>query len=80
MTWLKYVGTEGSGASNSHQQGTFGIGYYGTADVYRERVTKAIRSLAKEYVYWPKEEERQNILYEMLKQYRFPHCVLAIAD
>jgi hypothetical protein len=54
MTWLRYVGTEESGASNAHQRNTFGIGY-GTAGVYRNRVTKAIRSLRDEYITWPDE-------------------------
>jgi hypothetical protein len=50
MTWLKYVRTEGIGASNPNQRNTFGIGK-GTAEVYRDQVTKAIQSLYKEYVY-----------------------------
>jgi hypothetical protein len=58
MVWLKYVGTEGSGASNSNQRNTFGIGY-GTAARYRERVTKAFCSLSQEYIYWPDPEERE---------------------
>ena len=39
MTWLKYVGTEGSGASNSNQRNTFRISR-GTAEAHRRRVTK----------------------------------------
>jgi DDE superfamily endonuclease len=78
MTWLRYVGTEGSGASNANQRHSFGIGY-GTADLYRDRVTTAIRSLSKEWIHWPDEEERKKIGFEMLKVYGFPHCV-SIAD
>ena len=44
MVFLKYVGTEGTGATNSNQRSTFGVGY-GTADLYRRRVTTAIRGL-----------------------------------
>jgi hypothetical protein len=39
--FLKYVGTEGSGANNSNQRHTFSVGY-GTAELYRERVTTAL--------------------------------------
>jgi hypothetical protein len=60
MTWLKDVGTEGSGASNANQRNTFGIGY-GTATLYRNRVTKAIRDLSPEYIKWPNEEERKEM-------------------
>jgi DDE superfamily endonuclease len=74
MTWLRYVGTEGVGASNANQRNTFGVGY-GTAAAYRDRVTKAIRALSKEYVYWPDEEEREAMAKEVLKKYGFPHCV-----
>jgi hypothetical protein len=78
MTWLKYVGTEGSGASNSNQRNTFGI-EYGPATVYCNRVTKALCSFLEEFIRWPDEEERRTIALEMLKQYGFPHCV-SIAD
>jgi DDE superfamily endonuclease len=78
MTWLKYVGTEGAGASNANQRNTFALGY-GTAGVYRDRVTKAIRDISSEYIKWPNEEERLKIGREILKQYGFPHCV-SIAD
>jgi hypothetical protein len=40
MGFLKYGGTEGSGANTSNQRSTFGVGY-GTAEVYRKRVTIA---------------------------------------
>lgn len=74
LVFLKYVGTEGSGASNANQRCTFGIGY-GTAALYRDRVTKALRSLSQEYIQWPDEEERLIISKEMQKMYHFPHCV-----
>ena len=78
MTWLKYVGTEGSGASSSNQRNTFRISK-GAADLYRRRVTLAIRSLSKDYIYWPSPEERKVIAKEIFQCYDFPHCV-AIAD
>lgn len=75
MTWLKYVGTEGSGASNANQRNTFGIGY-GTADSYRKRVTIAILSLSNEYIKWPDAEERAKICQEIFQKYDFPHCCM----
>ena len=78
MVFLKFIGTEGSGASNSNQRNTFAIGY-GTAAVYRDRVTKALRSLSAEYINWPDQEERRTIAREIQVLYDFPHCV-AIAD
>eukprot|EP00980_Cylindrotheca_fusiformis_P014079 scaffold3682_cov70-Cylindrotheca_fusiformis.AAC.1 len=79
MIWLKYVGTEGSGSSNANQRSTFKIGY-GTASVYRQRVTIALRSLSGTYVRWPSEDERLSIARSiLLEKYHFPHCV-GIAD
>ena len=78
MTWLKFVGTEGSGASNHNQRNTFGIGY-GTGSSFRRRVTKSIRSLKDQYYYWPGEPERKIIAKEIFTRYDFPHCV-SIAD
>ena len=78
MTWLKYVGTEGSGASNSNQRNTFRISR-GAAEIYRRRVRLAIRSLSKEYIHWPGPEERKVIAREIFQEYNFPHCV-ALAD
>ena len=78
LTWLKYVGTEGNGASNPNQRNTFLIGS-GTADLYRKRVTAAIGSLREEYIQWPGEEERKVIAREIYAKYQFPHCV-SIAD
>ena len=49
MVFLKYVGTEGSGASNANQRHTFSIGY-GTSAKYRQRVTRALLSLRDNYI------------------------------
>jgi DDE superfamily endonuclease len=78
MTFLRYVGSEGTGGSNSCQRQTFGIGY-GTACLYRDRVTEAIRSFSEQFLNWPDEDERESIAFEILKEYGIPHCV-AIAD
>jgi len=53
MVLLKYLGTEGSGASNPDLRNMFGIGK-GTAGVYRERAVKAVRSLKKRNSYLAK--------------------------
>jgi hypothetical protein len=52
MVFLKFVGTEGTGASNANQRHTFAIGY-GTADKYRRRVTKALLQFRDKYIHWP---------------------------
>ena len=52
---------------------------YGTAAVYRRRVTKALLHLAEEYITWPDAEERQQISKEIKSKYDFPHCV-GLAD
>jgi len=57
MVFLKYIGTEGNGASNSNQRQTFGISYGSATNYSRKRVTIAIRSFSKEYVYWPDKDE-----------------------
>ena len=73
MTFLKFIGTEGSGASNSNQRNTFRISR-GAAEIYRRRCTLAIRSLSKDYIYWPSPEERKVIAKEIFQEYHFPHC------
>lgn len=78
MVFLKYIGTEGAGASNANQRQTFGVGY-GSAHNYRKRVTAALRSLSDEYIRWPDSNERQTISQEIQREYDFPHCV-GIAD
>ena len=60
MVLLRYLGTEGSGASNSNQRNGFRMGH-GTAETYRKRVVTAIQALKDEFVTWPKEEERKAI-------------------
>ena len=49
------------------------------AELYRRRVTLAIWSLRKDYIYWPSKEERKVIAREIFQQYDFPHCV-SLAD
>jgi hypothetical protein len=78
MVFLKYIGTEGTGASNANQRHTFAIGY-GTAPKFRRRVTTAILSLRQKYLKWPNSDERKRLGKECNIKYGFPHCV-GIAD
>jgi hypothetical protein len=78
MVFLKYIGTEGTGASNANQRHTFGIGY-GTSPKFRRRVTRAFLSLRDQFLHWPNKEERKRLGMESNAKYGFPHCV-GIAD
>jgi DDE superfamily endonuclease len=79
MVSLTNVGTEGNGANNSNQRHTFGVGY-GTGDLYRDRVAKALRDLSEEYIHWPdSEEERREISKAIQTNFNFPRC-LGIVD
>ena len=78
LVFLHYVGTSGSGANNPRVRNVFGIGR-GTAELYRNRVCRAIRALKSEYVKWPEEPERQAIAYRVMEKYRIPNCI-AVAD
>jgi len=78
MVFLKYIGTEGTGANNPGQRSTFGIGE-GTAELYCNCIVEALCSFRDEYIRWPDEEEREVIAKRMLCGYGWPH-VVAIAD
>ena len=56
MVFLFYVGTSGSGSSNPRLRSMFGIGR-GTAELYKRRCVKAIRSLRPDAISWPDETE-----------------------
>ena len=72
------VGTEGGGSRNEFQRAIFGIGR-GTVEIYRSRVATAICSLRDEYVFWPDEEERNEIANRIMRDYGIPNTV-GIAD
>jgi DDE superfamily endonuclease len=78
MVFRKYIGTEGSGASNANQRQTFVIGY-GTSPKFCRRVTIAILSLRDKYIRWPDKEECKRLGKECNIKYGFPHCV-GVAD
>jgi DDE superfamily endonuclease len=74
MLLLKFLGTEGTGASNPDLRTMFRIGR-GTANLYRNRAMIAIRSLRDKAVTWPDETERQQIAERVQKRHCFPNCV-----
>ena len=78
MVFLKYIGTEGSGASASDLRHIFKIGR-GTAELFCGRCRKAIGSLRNQAVKWPDEQERETIAKRMKDMFNFPNCV-GIAD
>jgi DDE superfamily endonuclease len=78
MVFLRYIGSEGTGATASGQRQTFAIGH-GTSDLFRKRVTRAILSLRQQYLRWPNPEERRRNALFVHQKYGFPHCC-GIAD
>ena len=78
MVFLRYLGTEGSGANGPNQRNMFGIGK-GTADVYRDRVMRAILTLRPVYYGWPDAAERKKISKKIRKKTGVPN-VVGIAD
>jgi hypothetical protein len=77
MVFLKYIGTEGGGASNADLRNTFRIGR-GTIDVYKKRVVKALRSLRDSYYKWPTSEEQAQI--EFIVKRRKKKMILVVKD
>jgi len=78
MVFLKYIGTEGNGASGPNQRNMFGIGK-GSPDVFRHRVTTSILALHDVYCTWPDAEERRELAKLGEIKSDFPNCV-GIAD
>jgi hypothetical protein len=78
LVFLFYLGKTGSGANNPTLRQVFGIGR-GTANVWKKRVCKAIRSLRSRYIYWPDVNERIQIAKRFYANYDFINCI-AVAD
>ena len=78
MVFLFYVGTSGSGSSNPRLRSMFGIGR-GTAELYKRRCVKAIRSLRPDAISWPDETEREEIAKRVMAEYGWLQCI-AVAD
>lgn len=74
MVFLKYIGTEGSGSSNSQLRQDFRIGH-GTAEIYRNRVITAILDLKHQVIQWPDVHERKKISRRIFEKYGWPNCV-----
>ena len=78
MVFLFYIGKANSGASNPTLRHVFGIGR-GTAETFKRRCIKAIRSLRDEAIQWPDETERLLISARIWQRYQWLNCV-AVAD
>jgi hypothetical protein len=72
--FLRFLGTEGSGASNHGQRSTFRVSY-GFAARCRKRVARAICSLASQYVSWPDEQERKQITKAIFELSQLSNCI-----
>jgi hypothetical protein len=78
LSFLHYLGTSGSGASNPRMRAMFGSGR-GTYDIYKSRCIKAIRSLREQVIFWPDQEERMEIAKRIFLAYDFVNCI-GVAD
>jgi hypothetical protein len=74
MLFLRFIGTEGNGASNANQRHIFAIGY-GTSENYRRRVTKALLQHRDSFITWPDFNERIAMPKQIHRLFGFPHCV-----
>jgi len=74
MVFLKHIGTEGAGSNCRNQRQMFGIGQ-GTADVYRDRVMRAILKLRPTHCTWPNKEERKKLSRKVKKKTGFLNVV-----
>jgi hypothetical protein len=78
MVLLKYLGTQGTGASNPDLRNLFRFGR-GSSDLYKTRACEAILSLSARYYSWPDEDEKEKISERIYRKYGIPNCVM-IAD
>jgi len=72
--FLKFLGVEGSGASNESLRAVCDHGG-GTSEKFRERVLAAIRSLRETVITWPDEAERKIVADRMNEEFGWPNCV-----
>ena len=72
--FLKYVGSEGSGAGGMELRNVLKVGY-GTTKLYRDRVVKALCSLKDKVITWPDPSERQVISNKIEYLYGIPNCI-----
>lgn len=74
MTLLKFLGSEGTASSNPDLRNVFNTGH-GTNVLYIRRVTQALRNRRESYIYWPNEEERNDIQAAIEEKSGLPNCV-----
>jgi hypothetical protein len=74
---LNVLGCEGNGASQFRNARAHGIGD-GTVNTYTSRFIHAIILLKKEYLYWPKAEERRRIAERFASKYGLYDCVFIV--
>lgn len=67
------LGASGDAASVRKIATLFGIGDGGTIDLFTKRVFAAILSLESEYLYWPNQNEKQQIIANTFDE--MPHCI-----
>jgi len=78
MVLLRYLGTEGSGASLSTLRARYKFSV-GTGNNIKQRALEAILSLRSQYYHWPNATERRQISKRFETLYGWPNLV-AIAD
>jgi len=67
------LGSSGNSASVRKISTTFGVGDGGTLALFTERVFTAILRLSRNYIYWPKREEREEIVSNTFHE--LPYCI-----
>lgn len=71
---LYRLGLSGGGSSLENVATHCGIGV-GTVQTYTKRFFTAILSMSKEWICWPKEDEKKRIIEANEKRFGFPNCV-----
>ena len=74
MTFLKYVGTEGTDGSYAKIGDLLGISP-GSVNNYMKRTTKGLMEIRHDIIKWPDAEERCQISNRMVVKYGFKDCV-----
>jgi hypothetical protein len=74
MVLLRYLGTEGGGASNQTLRNIFGISK-GSVDDYKRRAATALDNLHDKAIVWPNARERKRIAKRIEKEHQWKNCV-----
>lgn len=70
---LYRLGSNGDGATLTKIATLFGIGDGGTIDKITVRVFDSILTLEKDFLYWPSEREREELVIDSFEE--LPHCI-----